>query len=54
MGSLLALPVPIFPNYTAGDLAVRSLGIENDSTDSAAETIQSVLTAIFSVAYWDY
>lgn len=48
---LLALPVPFFRDYTAGDLAVRSLGISTIRQILAGVTIQSVLTAIFSVAY---
>lgn len=48
---LLALPTPFFRDYTAGDLAVRSLGISTIRQVLAGVTIQSVLTAIFSIAY---
>ncbi|MBD3308268.1 NHLP bacteriocin export ABC transporter permease/ATPase subunit [candidate division KSB3 bacterium] len=48
---LLALPIPFFRDYTAGDLAVRSLGINTIRQILAGVTIQSMLTAIFSVVY---
>lgn len=48
---LLALPTPFFRNYTAGDLAVRSLGINTIRQILAGVTVQSLLTAIFSVGY---
>ncbi len=48
---LLALPVPFFKDYSAGDLATRSLGIGTIRQVVSGVTIQSVLTGIFSVFY---
>lgn len=46
---LLALPVPFFRDYTAGDLAVRSLGINLIRQILSGTVIQSLFTGIFSL-----
>lgn len=46
---LLALPVPFFRNYSSGDLAQRSLGISTIIDMIAGITLNTVLSAIFSV-----
>lgn len=49
---LLALPVPFFRDYTAGDLAVRSLGINGIRQILSGTVIQSVFAGIFSLMYF--
>ena len=49
---LLTLPTPFFRQYSAGDLAVRSMGIIAIRKILAGETVQSLLAAIFSIGYW--
>lgn len=46
---LLRLPVPFFRQYTAGDLADRSLGIDNIVRTLAGSVISSVLSGVFSM-----
>ncbi len=46
---LLRLPVPFFRQYTAGDLADRSLGIDNIVRTLAGSVISSVLSGVFSI-----
>ena len=46
---LMNLPVPFFRQYTAGDLASRALGISTIRQILTGVTINSILSAIFSV-----
>jgi NHLM bacteriocin system ABC transporter ATP-binding protein len=46
---LLSLPVPFFRNYTAGDLAVRSLAINQIRQALTGTAITSIMTGIFSI-----
>lgn len=48
---LLALPVPFFKQYSAGDLASRSLGIGNIRRILSGVTLNSILSGIFSFFY---
>ncbi len=48
---LLSLSTPFFRQYTAGDLAVRSLGINGIRQVMSGVTLQSLLTATFSIVY---
>lgn len=45
---LLDLPVPFFKDFTAGDLAVRSLGVNSIREILSGATLNAVLTLIFS------
>lgn len=49
---LLALPVPFFREYTAGDLAVRSLGITLIRQILSGSVVESVFAGIFSLFYF--
>ena len=49
---LMSLPVPFFRNYTAGDLAMRSMGIDGIRQILSGVTIQSILSCIFALFYW--
>lgn len=46
---LLALPVPFFRGYTAGDLAVRSLSISEMRQTLTGTVVSSLLSGVFSV-----
>jgi NHLM bacteriocin system ABC transporter ATP-binding protein len=46
---LLRLPVPFFRHYTSGDLADRSLGIDNVLRMVTGSVLSSVLSALFSI-----
>lgn len=46
---LLNLPVPFFRDYTAGDLAVRGMGINQMRQVLTGSTLNSILAGIFSV-----
>jgi NHLM bacteriocin system ABC transporter ATP-binding protein len=46
---LLSLPAPFFRGYTAGDLAVRAMGINTIREMIAGATLSSLLTGGFSV-----
>lgn len=46
---LLALPVPFFRNFTAGDLAVRANGITTIRQAMSGTTMGAILGAVFSV-----
>jgi ATP-binding cassette subfamily C protein len=46
---LLSLPVPFFRKYSAGDLAMRSLGIAEIRRTLTGSTISAILSGIFSV-----
>ena len=46
---LLSLPAPFFRDYTAGDLAVRAMGINTIREMIAGATLSSLLTGGFSV-----
>ena len=46
---LLGLPVPFFRDYTAGDLAMRSLAISQIRQKLTGSTLDSILSGIFSV-----
>ena len=46
---LLSLPTPFFRDYTAGDLAVRAMGINTIREMVTGATISSLLSAAFSV-----
>lgn len=45
---LLSLPVPFFRNFTAGDLAIRSMGFASMRQILSGVTINAFLTMIFS------
>jgi len=49
---LLALPVPFFREYTAGDLAVRSLGITLIRQILSGSVVESIFAGIFSLFYF--
>lgn len=49
---LLSLPTSFFRQYTAGDLAIRSMGINAIRQILAGVTIQTLLAGIFSLGYW--
>jgi NHLM bacteriocin system ABC transporter ATP-binding protein len=46
---LLSLPAPFFRGYSAGDLAVRAMGINTIRQMVAGATLSSLLTGVFSV-----
>jgi len=46
---LLSLPAPFFRDYSAGDLAVRALGINTIRQMVTGATISSLLSGVFSV-----
>jgi NHLM bacteriocin system ABC transporter ATP-binding protein len=46
---LLSLPAPFFRGYSAGDLAVRAMGINTIRQLVAGATLSSLLTGVFSV-----
>jgi NHLM bacteriocin system ABC transporter ATP-binding protein len=46
---LLGLPVPFFRDYSSGDLAVRSMGINQIRETLTGSTLSSIMTSIFSV-----
>ena len=46
---LLSLPAPFFREYTAGDLAVRAMGINTIRQMIAGAVLSSLLTGVFSV-----
>ena len=46
---LLSLPVPFFRDYTAGDLAVRGLGISQMRQMLTGPALNSVISGIFSI-----
>ncbi len=46
---VLRLPVPFFRNYSAGDLAVRSLAVNQIRQVLTNSTLSSILSGIFSV-----
>jgi len=46
---LLSLPIPFFKNYTAGDLANRTLSINTIRQTLTGTTITSLLAALFSI-----
>jgi NHLM bacteriocin system ABC transporter ATP-binding protein len=46
---LLSLPAPFFRDYSAGDLAVRALGINTIRQTITGATISSLLSGLFSV-----
>jgi NHLM bacteriocin system ABC transporter ATP-binding protein len=46
---LLSLPVPFFRDYSAGDLAVRAMGINTIRQLVTGATISSLLSGVFSV-----
>jgi NHLM bacteriocin system ABC transporter ATP-binding protein len=46
---LLSLPAPFFRGYSAGDLAVRAMGINTIRQMIAGATLSSLLTGVFSV-----
>ncbi len=49
---LMALPPSFFRNYSSGDLAMRSMGIDGIRQIISGVTVQSILSFIFSVFYW--
>lgn len=49
---LLSLPVTFFRTYTAGDLAMRSMGVNTIRHVLGGVTIQSLLASVFSVGYF--
>jgi NHLM bacteriocin system ABC transporter ATP-binding protein len=46
---LLSLPAPFFRDYSAGDLAVRAMGINTIRQMVAGATLSSLLTGVFSI-----
>jgi NHLM bacteriocin system ABC transporter ATP-binding protein len=46
---LLSLPVPFFRDYSAGDLAIRSLGISQMRQTLTGSALNSILSGIFSI-----
>ena len=46
---LLSLPAPFFRGYSAGDLAVRAMGINTIRQMVAGATLSSLLTGVFSI-----
>jgi ATP-binding cassette subfamily C protein len=46
---LLSLPAPFFRDYSAGDLAVRAMGINTIRQLIAGATLSSLLTGVFSI-----
>jgi len=46
---LLSLPVPFFRDYSAGDMAVRSMGISEIRRTLTGTTLASILSGIFSI-----
>jgi NHLM bacteriocin system ABC transporter ATP-binding protein len=46
---LLSLPIPFFRDYTAGDLAVRGMGIDQMRQTLTGSTLASILSGVFSV-----
>ena len=46
---LLSLPTPFFRDYSAGDLAVRAMGINTIRQMVTGATLSSLLTGVFSV-----
>ena len=46
---LLSLPAPFFRDYSAGDLAVRAMGINTIRQMIAGATLSSLLTGVFSI-----
>lgn len=46
---LLSLPVPFFKQYSAGELAMRAMGISQIRSILSGTTINSILSGIFSV-----
>ena len=57
---LLSLPVPFFKQYSAGELAMRAMGISQIRSILSGITINSILSGIFSIFtfavlfYFDY
>jgi len=49
---LINLPVPFFRNYSAGELARRSMGIDAIRQIMSGVTVQAILSSIFSLFYW--
>jgi NHLM bacteriocin system ABC transporter ATP-binding protein len=47
---LLALPVPFFRKFTAGDLARRSLGISQIRETLTGSVLSSILSGVFSIS----
>ncbi|HYN88976.1 MAG TPA: ABC transporter transmembrane domain-containing protein, partial [Ardenticatenaceae bacterium] len=46
---LLSLPVPFFRDYSAGDLAVRAMGINTIRQTLTGATLSTLLSAVFSI-----
>lgn len=46
---LLSLPVPFFKQYSAGELAMRAMGISQIRSILSGTTINSILSGIFSI-----
>lgn len=49
---LISLPAPFFRNYSSGDLAMRSMGIDAIRQILSGVTVQAILAFIFSFFYW--
>jgi len=47
---LLTLPLPFFRDYTAGDLAMRAMGIEEIRTIASTTAVTVLLSGVFSLA----
>ena len=45
---LLSLPVPFFRDYTAGDLAIRGMGINQIRQTLTGSTLTSIMSGVFS------
>lgn len=48
---LLSLPVPFFKDYTAGELAMRAMGINQIRSILSGAAMSTVLSGIFSLCY---
>lgn len=50
---LLTLPLPFFRDYTAGDLAVRAMGVEEMRTIASGTVVTVLLSGLFSLSnFW--
>ncbi|HKP75226.1 MAG TPA: NHLP bacteriocin export ABC transporter permease/ATPase subunit, partial [Longimicrobiaceae bacterium] len=47
---LLTLPLPFFRDYTAGDLAVRAMGVEEMRTIASGTVVTVLLSGLFSLS----
>lgn len=48
---LLALPAPFFRRFSSGDLAIRTLSVDNLASLLSIQVVTSVIAALFAVVY---